>query len=65
MMNNLLRIALALAILRAFATWTPGAPEVKKLPDGRGGAFDVTRHNIPLKEIEAGGPSQRRDPCSD
>ena len=56
MMNNLLRIALVPAVLGVFAMWTPGAPEVEKLPDGRGGVFDVTLHNIPLKEIEAGGP---------
>ncbi len=34
MMNSLLRIALVLAVLGVFAMWTPGAPEVKKLPDG-------------------------------
>ena len=55
-MTNLLRIALSLAVFGVFAMWTRGGPQAEKLPDGRGGAFDVTRHNIPLKDIEAGGP---------
>ncbi len=55
-MTNLLRIAFSLAVFGVFVMWTRGAPQAEKLPDGRGGAFDVTRHNIPLKDIEAGGP---------
>ena len=55
-MNNLLRIALVLAVFGGGAMWTRGAPDEKKLPDGRGGAFDVTRHSVPLEDIVAGGP---------
>ncbi len=56
MMNSLLGIALVLVVWGVFAMGTPGAPEVKEIPDGGGGVFDVTLHNIPLREIEAGGP---------
>ena len=55
-MTNLLRITFSLAVFGVFAMWTRAGTQAEKLPDGRGGAFDVTRHNIPLKDIEAGGP---------
>jgi hypothetical protein len=43
-------------VVGALSTWTSGAPQSEKLPDGRGGEFDVTRHNIPLDQIRGGGP---------
>ena len=56
-MKIVLRITLVFAVLGALALGPTGAPpKSKKLQDGRGGTFDVTRHNIPLEEIVAGGP---------
>ena len=55
-MKNVLRIGIAFTVFGGFPMWTTATPQSQKLPDGRGGAFDVTRHNIPLGEIRGGGP---------
>lgn len=55
-MKNVLHIGLGFALLGVFAIGTMATPQSKGLRDGRGGWFDVTRHNIPLEEIRGGGP---------
>ncbi len=56
MPSLVLRIGLAFTVLGIFAMGTMATPQSKGLRDGRGGWFDVTRHNIPLEEIRGGGP---------
>ena len=55
-MKNVGRISVTLSLLAVLATLISAAPQSERLPDGRGGAFDVTRHNIRLEEIQSGGP---------
>ena len=55
-MKNAVGIAFVLLVLGVFATGILEAPQSEKLPDGRGGTFDVSRHSIPLGEIRGGGP---------
>ena len=55
-MKNIGPMAVTLALLAVLAAFISAAPQSKRLPDGRGGAFDVTRNSIRLEEIQSGGP---------
>ncbi len=55
-MKKFRRMIVTLALLAGLAVALSGAPQSERLPDGRGGAFDVTRHSIRLEEIQSGGP---------
>ncbi len=56
LMRNIWTLAATVLVVGILSTWTSGAPQSENLPDGRGGEFDVTRHNIPLDQIRGGGP---------
>ena len=55
-MRNIWTLAATGMVVGILSTWISGAPQSEKLPDGRGGEFDVTRHKIPLDQIRGGGP---------
>lgn len=55
-MKNIGLMAVTLALLAVLAAFISAAPQSERLADGRGGAFDVTRHSIRLEEIQSGGP---------
>ncbi len=55
-MRNIWALAATGMVVGILSTWISGAPQSEKLPDGRGGEFDVTRHKIPLDQIRGGGP---------
>lgn len=55
-MKNIVCIAVAVAVLGMLGTGILWAPQSEKIPDGRGGDFDVRLHAIPLGEIRGGGP---------
>ncbi len=56
-MKNSGRAAIGLVLPTFLVALISAAPQTSEsLPDGRGGVFDVTRHNIRLVEIQSGGP---------
>ena len=55
-MNDFRPVVIILALGTMLAALVSAAPQSERLPDGRGGAFDVTRHSIRLEEIQSGGP---------
>ena len=57
-MKKFRRMIGTLALLAGLAVALSGAPQSERLADGRGGAFDVTRHSIRLEEIQSGGPNK-------
>ncbi len=56
LMRNIWIFAATGMVVGILSTWASGTPQSETLPDGRGGEFDVTRHNIPLDQIRGGGP---------